>query len=309
MTAYLFDQYLGRGRSSGGDETRYVCPFCKDPDRTFSLSHTRKRFICFKGSCGVSGTLAYLASKLGFEYHETPLLSSIDQMRHRLWDVDSGVKPAPKIDEPVEVPPLKQIEPGCYAWDYLISRGLTSGDIYYNELSLSLKDGGRRIYFPQRDEVTGRINFWVARKYLPGHHKGRKYVNPGGSIKKRLLYRSHLINRNYPVAVCEGPISAILAGNAVATLGVLFSKEQVEEIAKLGTPILAAMDGEAFSKSLELARKLEPFGTPTTVVPMPAGTDPADLGRHNFLNLYVPKAFSLEPGTVADVKERLTRLW
>lgn len=307
MSHPVFEQYLGRGRPSGDGEFRYVCPFCKSAERTFSVNFTRGRFICFKGSCAKSGSLIYLASNLGFTYNDAPLLSSTDQLRHRLFTVDDGVTvAAPKIEEPVEVPPLKQIEPGCFAWDYLRSRGLTTNDIYFNELSLSERDRGRRIYFPQRDE-TGHVVFWIARKYIHGA-RGPKYVNPGGSIKKRLLYRSGVVDKDYPVSVCEGPISAIVAGNAVATLGVLFSKEQVAEIANLGAPILAAMDGEAFSESIKLARSLEPFGTPTKVVPLPAGTDPADIGRSNFL-WYVQQAFALEPGAIFDVRERLTRLW
>lgn len=309
----MFDQYLGPGRPSGGDgEFRYVCPFCRDPDPSLAVNYVRKRFICFRQSCGVKGHLSYLASKLGFSYDDVPLLSSTDQMRHRLWAVDDGTwDVAPKLEEPVEVPELKQIEPGSRAWEYLIGRGLTPHDVYFNELSLSPEDRGRRIYFPQRDE-RGRIVFWVARKYLPGHKTGRKYVNPGGSIKKRLLYRSNLIDRNYPVSVCEGPLSAIAAGNAVATLGVMFSDEQVAEIAGLGCPILSAMDGEAFTESIKLARKLEPYGVLAGVVPLPKGIDPADVIRHygrDAFEHYARQAFTLEPGAIEDVKARLNRLW
>lgn len=310
----LFDQYLGKGHSSGGNgEYRYVCPFCRDKDKTFAVNFVRKRFICFKASCGVRGDLSYLASKLGFSYDDVPLLSSTDQLRHRLWCVDSDEtwQLAPKLEEPVEVPELRQITPGCFAWDYLIGRGLTAEDIYYNELSLSPEDRGRKIYFPHRDE-RGEIVFWVARKYLPGHTKGRKYINPGGSIKKRLLYRSNLIDRSQPVSVCEGPLSAIAAGNAVATLGVLFSAEQVEAIADLGAPILSAMDGEAFTESIKLARKLEPYGIMAGVVPLPKDVDPADVVQHygrDAYQRYAALAFTLEPGAVADVRERMGRLW
>lgn len=310
----MFDQYLGAGKPSGGDgEFRYVCPFCRESDPSLAVNYIRKRFICFRASCGVKGHLSYLATKLGFTYDDIPVLSSIDQMRHRLWAVDDGSwEMAPKLEEPVVVPELKQIEPGTRAWQYLTDdRGLTPHDIYYNELSLSPEDRGRRIYFPQRDE-TGRIVFWVARKYLPGHRTGRKYVNPGGSIKKRLLYRSHLVDRNYPVSVCEGPLSAIAAGNAVATLGVMFSKEQVAAIAGLGCPILSAMDGEAFTESIKLARRLEPYGVLAGVVPLPRGVDPADVtrayGRQGY-DYYARQAFTLEPGAIAEVRERLSRVW
>lgn len=310
--ATIFDQYLGRGKPSGSEgEYRYVCPFCHEKDPSFSVNYVRGRFLCFRATCGVKGGLSYLASKLGFSYDETPILSSTDQMRHRLWAVDTGTWDiAPKLETPVEVPKLRQINPGCFAWDYLRGRGLSSDDIYYNELSLSPDDRGRRIYFPHRDE-NGRVVFWIARKYLPGHEKGRKYVNPGGAAKKRLLYRSTLVDLTKPVAVCEGPLSAIAAGNAVATLGVMFSKEQVEAIARLGCPILSAMDGEAFTESIKLARRLEPYGVMAGIVPLPRGTDPADILEkqgHGAFDSYIAQAFTLEPGVVADLRERMCRL-
>lgn len=307
----IFSQYLGKGRPSGGSgEYRYVCPFCKEKDPSFSVNFIRKRFLCFREKCGVKGDLSFLATKLGIHYDsDTPILSSIDQLRHRLWACDTGEwQIAPKLEEPIRVPELVQIEPNNYiAWNYLISRGLSPEDIYRNELSLSPEDRVPRIYFPQRDE-HGEFNFWVARKFMPGMTGGRKYVNPGGSIKKRLLYRSHLIDTNYPVSVCEGPISAIIAGNAVATLGVLFSKEQVAGIAKLGCPIYSAMDGEAFTKSIKLARDLEPHGVMAGIVPLPSGHDPASVGRA-WYDYYCQRAFTLEPGRIDVVRERLERVW
>jgi len=309
----IFDQFLGVGKPSGGEgEYRYVCPFCKEREPTFAINFIRKRFICFRGSCNVRGDLSYLASKLGFQYDDVPLLSSTDQLRHRLWCVDNDEtwEIAPKLEKPVEVPELRQITPTDHAWAYLIGRGLTPHDIYFNELSLSPVDRFRRIYFPHRDK-SGEIVFWVNRTYLLGS-RGRKYHNPGGSIKKRLLYRSNLIDLSQPVSICEGPLSAIAAGNAVATLGVLFSKEQVAAVANLGAPILSAMDGEAFTESLKLARKLEPYGVVASVVPLPRGFDPADLvqqgGRAAYQH-YVNAAFTLKPGEVADVRERSARLW
>jgi len=305
----LFDAKLGHGHPSGGSgEFRYICPFCGDPGRTLAVNYVRERFICFKASCAVKGGLSYLAVRLNLAYSDLPLLSSTDQLRNRLWAVDSGVQfnIAPKIEETVKVPELKQIQPSMYAWEYLRSRGLTEHDIYYNELSLSPEDRNTRIYFPHRDDL-GRIIYWVARKYLPNHKKGRKYINPGGSIKKTLLYRSSLVDRRYPVSICEGPLSAIAAGNAVATLGVDFSPEQVSAIAGLGSPILAAMDGEAFKYSVKLARKLEPYGIFAGIVPMPNGEDPASLGRATYYEC-VKSSFYLTPGEIQEIKERMGRL-
>lgn len=300
-----FEQRLGRGKPSGEyGEYRYRCPICQYKDPTLAVNYVTGKFICFWAGCGVKGHLSYLARRLGFAYDVEPLISSLDQLRFRLWNFGEEKKSA-KSFEPIKIPRgLRQIVPGTFAWDYLTNRGISEAEIYINELSIAEEDYGRRIYFLQRDEAQ-RIIYWVGRKYLPGT-PGPKYSNPGGSIKKNLLFRSHLIDRTRPVSVCEGPISAIVAGNAVATLGVLFSKEQVRAIASLGCPILCAFDGEAFSRSIELAKALDFYNVAAKVVPLPFGLDPADLGRL-WYDYFVSIAFTWEPGTLQHLRERLNR--
>lgn len=305
----LLDSALGAGYPSGGaGEYRYDCPLCRLGGRTLCVNYVRKRFICFHGRCQAAGSLAYLCSRIGIDYEEQPLLSSIDQLRHRLWGLEDGTsEAAPKIADDVHVPELRQIREGHPAWAYLRSvRNLTPHDIYYNQLSVSPEDRERYIYFPHHDE-NGRVVYWVKRKYLPGT-KGPKYRNPGASIKSKLLYRENLVDFAHPVIVVEGPLSAIAAGNAVATLGVKFSEEQVRLAASWGVPLYAAMDGEEFSRSVKFAEAVQKYGACCAVVPMPQGEDPNSLGWAAFYECLC-NSFVIEAGATTVERMRLARLW
>lgn len=296
---------LGRGRPSGGGdgEWRFNCPFCGENQQSFSVNFQREQYLCFRAQCGAKGSVEFLAKRLGVPYETACHPQDPNALRNRLLGLG---EPKAVVAPKVEMPELVPIQPGTEAWHYLMARGLTVEDIYLNELSVSPRDSFSRIYFPMRDPHTGEFCYWVARK-MRAETWGPKYINPGSSVKKTLLYRQHLINTNYPASACEGPLSAIVAGNAFATLGVKFSNEQIQAMVDLGCPILSAMDGEAFTYSLKLTKLLTGYGRESSVVPLPYLKDPADLGRATY-NWYVTQSFTMLPGEVSDLRHRLARL-
>jgi DNA primase len=117
--------------------------------------------------------------------------------------------------------------------------------------------------------------------------------------RKRRIYRYYDVLRGLrkkkfnSVVITEGTISAIRAGlNAVATYGKYVSPEQVEMLASLQTkadagPIsyIVALDGDALSYSMKLARRLFARGLQTSVVMLPDGHDPASLPKEEWLRL------------------------
>lgn len=300
MSKQQLDTVLGRSMSvSGGMEFRYNCPFCGDREFHLYVNYNVGKFLCWRGSCNVRGTVKYLCKRLGIEESSfSP--QPTDALRRRLI----GIKEAElKLEsKEVERPEgLRVVPPGTYAYDYLVERGIGWEDIQQNELSVTPKDGFARIYFPDYDD-RGRLRFWVARKYLTNTW-GPKYVNASGS--ERTVYRASLVDRSQPVLVCEGPISAIVAGNAVATYGVRVKEEQVVELLGLGAPRYdIAFDGDAFEHSLKLAERLNSEGVSVRVVTMPDGEDPASLGRTLFQQQFW---FDYTPGSTTPLRLRLNR--
>ncbi len=201
----------------------------------------------------------------------------------------------------LEEPVLREFRVGYApsAWDrvLLASRrgGFTVEELYATGLAQRSKQNGQpydrfrsRIMFPLAD-VRGRVLGFGARAM--GAEQKPKYLNTSDNDmyhKGLHLYGSDLARahatRAGEVILCEGYTDVIAfhqAGmrNAVAQMGTALTAEQVGELARMAQTVLLALDAdtagqEAMLKASGLAakRKLE-----LRVVPLPAGSDPADL--------------------------------
>ena len=185
------------------------------------------------------------------------------------------------------------------AWDrvLLASRrgGFTVEELYATGLAQRSKQNGQpydrfrsRIMFPLAD-VRGRVLGFGARAM--GAEQKPKYLNTSDNDvyhKGLHLYGSDLARAHATkageVILCEGYTDVIAmhqAGmrNVVAQMGTALTADQVGELARMAQTVLLALDAdtagqEAMLKASTLAakRKLE-----LRVVPLPTGSDPADL--------------------------------
>jgi DNA primase len=185
------------------------------------------------------------------------------------------------------------------AWDrvLLASRrgGFSEQELYATGLAQRSKENGRpydrfrsRIMFPLAD-VRGRVLGFGARAM--SEEQRPKYLNTsdndvyhkGLHVYGADLARAHA-TRAGEVIVCEGYTDVIAlhqAGrrNAVGLMGTALTGEQVGELARMAQTVLLALDSDSAGQeamlrasSLAAKRKLE-----LRVVPLPAGTDPAEL--------------------------------
>jgi DNA primase len=185
------------------------------------------------------------------------------------------------------------------AWDrvLLASRrgGFSVAELYATGLAQRSKQNGQpydrfrsRIMFPLTD-IRGRVLGFGARAM--GEEQRPKYLNTSDNDvyhKGLHLYGADLARphatRAGRVILCEGYTDVIAlhqAGmrNAVGSMGTALTGEQLGELARMAQTVLLALDAdsagqEAMLRAAGLAakRKLE-----LRVVPLPAGTDPADL--------------------------------
>jgi DNA primase len=185
------------------------------------------------------------------------------------------------------------------AWDRVLSGSLRGGfseaELYATGLAQRSQQNGRpydrfraRIMFPLAD-IRGRILGFGARAM---HEEQRpKYLNTSDNDvyhKGLHLYgadraRAHAARAGQTI-LCEGYTDVIAlsqAGtrNTVGLMGTALTTEQVSELARMAPTVLLALDAdsagqEAMLRAAGLAarRKLE-----LRVVPLPAGTDPAEL--------------------------------
>ncbi len=185
------------------------------------------------------------------------------------------------------------------AWDrvLLASRrgGFSEQELYATGLAQRSKENGRpydrfrsRIMFPLAD-VRGRVLGFGARamrdqqrpKYL--NTSDNEIYHKGLQLYGADLARAHA-TRAGEVIVCEGYTDVIALHQAgmrgtVGLMGTALTAEQVGELARMAQTVLLALDADSAGQeamlrasSLAARRKLE-----LRVVPLPAGTDPAEL--------------------------------
>ena len=185
------------------------------------------------------------------------------------------------------------------AWDRVLrpraAGGFSEQELYATGLAQRSKENGQpydrfrsRIMFPLAD-VRGRVLGFGARAMR--EEQRPKYLNTsdndvyhkGPHLYGADLARAHAA-RAGEVILCEGYTDTIAlhqAGmrNAVGLMGTALTGEQVGELARMAQTVLLALDADSAGQeamlrasSLAAKRKLE-----LRVVPLPAGTDPAEL--------------------------------
>jgi DNA primase len=185
------------------------------------------------------------------------------------------------------------------AWDRVLLASRTGGfseqELYATGLAQRSKENGRpydrfrsRIMFPLAD-VRGRVLGFGARAMR--EEQRPKYLNTSDNDiyhKGLQLYGADLARapaaKAGEVIVCEGYTDVIALHQAgmrgtVGLMGTALTGEQVGELARMAQTVLLALDADSAGQeamlrasSLAARRKLE-----LRVVPLPAGTDPAEL--------------------------------
>lgn len=284
---------IENGESS--DDTRYrltVNPFKRESHGVFSNSGF---FFCF--NCGAKGTVDTLLKRLGLKFEaDAP---SWERILKALWDVSAlptdTTQPVEVTTFPCEVFLPK---PGMESYKYITEdRNISVEEVVEYGIRVGTQRYRERFFLPSYNE-DGDMDFYVARAFTKDAF-GPKYLAAPNMPRKRRIYRYYEVIRALrkrtfkSVVITEGTISAIKAGpNAVATYGKYVSPEQVEMLASIQSkanagPIqyIVALDGDALSYSMRLARRLFSRGLDTSIVMLPDGHDPASLPHEEWLRL------------------------
>jgi DNA primase len=184
------------------------------------------------------------------------------------------------------------------AWDRLVGasrrEGLGEAELLEAGLAQRSQRGGlidrfrARIMFPLADG-RGRVLGFGARATAPDQQP--KYLNSAdGAVyhKGRHLYAAHLAraaaSRAGEVILCEGYTDVLAlhqAGlaNAVGLMGTALTAEQVAELGRMASRVELALDADSAGQQamLRAAQMAQGRKVELRVVPLPEGTDPADL--------------------------------
>jgi DNA primase len=179
---------------------------------------------------------------------------------------------------------------GGFGEDELLSVGLVQRS---RERPGSVYDRFRsRITFPLSD-MRGRVLGFGARAM--GESQGPKYLNTSENDvyhKGRHLFGGHLARteaaKSGTVVLCEGYTDVIAmhqAGlrSAVGLMGTALTEDQLSELGRMAPVVALALDADSAGQDamLRAARLAGKRRLELRVVPLPVGTDPADLVQQN----------------------------
>jgi len=284
---------LGPPIITNSDEVRFNCfrSDCgthEDSGYHLYLNPTKGKYFCQR--CQRGGSLDSLAKILALPKPEKSLTMWSKIINGFLFG-----NPAEEIpsEERAQLPlDYNQVVSGTQAYKYLLGRGVTWQKILRYELGFGSKilselskesqrlyAGKNRIIFPDFDR-RGNVVYWVARTY--GNHKA-KYKNAHVSRDDKIynLGRIQMMGFTDRVVICEGPLSAIMAGyDSVATYGKYITGAQIQKLvnAKFGEYIVA-IDGDAVSSAVSLATRLWKRGCNVRMVKFNKDEDPASVAQ------------------------------
>lgn len=291
---------LGEYKSAGGGlEVRFNCPECVKrrhqsgiPDREQKLYVNFSRGVFFCQRCFWKGSIDYLYKSLG-------LIKTLPKGVLEILPTNLAEEVGIDKDDPVEpsgsigVPDTSQDFAGTDAWLWLWKRLQSIGiEELYELMSETVFRRGVKKYWHRVficDVYRGETRYWQARTYLDGVKP--KYLSPWGISRNEVLFNQQYVE-DYscdPVIICEGMLSAIVAGrDAVATYGRVVTTGQLEMLSGLDCRefiIAAESDPDAKKDASKVAEGLQRRGKKVYILEMPKGEDPASLGRSVFRSM------------------------
>lgn len=269
-------------RKSGSlpGEYQCICPSCGE--RTFYVNLISRKFICFRETCGIKGSLNDEGCS---EITYSPSLLELKKAVHGLFS-RSRLEPEPLnldlFSDPITKNSMKDIP---FAMEYLKRRKFSIEDIFRYRLRI-----GKKYYDRENEKVVkvwqNRIIFPFYDTDTPLYAIGRsyngmnpKYLNTKGE-KSVVVYNIDKI-KNRTCIICEGLISSIFAEkysgiSAVCILGCYISEFQFYQIRSAVDKVYISLDGGVDVKSM--CDRFMKSGCETYFVDLPKGVDPDECG-------------------------------
>ena len=294
---------LGPPILTNSDEVRFCCfkSVClnsntKDTKYHMFVNPHNGRYFCHR--CDKGGKLSYLLKSLGLPTENDPLSAWSQIINSFIYGTPRDTwEDTPRARAPIDM--YKMLD-GSEAMQYCLNRGITPARLEFYDVGIGtarmmeipkekkgLYAGAGRVVFPDYSK-SGDIVYWVARSYT-GRHPA-KYKNAEVPRVDQIFNLGRLEKRGYKnrLIICEGPISAILAGyDAVCTYGKHVSGEQVQRLIDFkANEYIIAFDGDAIPTGVSLASRLFMRGAPVRFIKFDRPEDdPASVGTDRMREL------------------------
>ena len=242
-----------------GSELLFTCPACRHHKRKLSVNLDKNAFKCW--ICDYRGrSLRHLIRRFGThtqlqKWDQISSRSDLSQFDVLFMDPGRNCD-RQKLSLPREFQTLtsrKIPATGQYAYNYLLSRGLTRSDIVRWKIGYCFSGEYRnRIIIPSFDD-DGDVNYFIARSYTKDSYK---YKNPRAS--KDIVFNELYVDWNKDLTLVEGTFDAIVAGNSIPILGstLRYDSRLIQKIVLNDTPVYMALDPDAAAKERKIISTL-----------------------------------------------------
>jgi len=290
--------------SKDNPEIAIWCPFCKNNNKQklkMIVNVDKQLFHCFV--CNTKGkSIPFLIKNINENYYNESKNFFVDNSVHmnNEWsDLLNLIydKQIEEVEVPVEIPEgfllcalnKNSIDPDVRdVINYALNRGCTEHKMWLLRLGVSTHPKFRRsLIIPSLDE-NGEINFYTCRRIDASTNDMSKYINCHAS-RVKIIFNDININWKKPLTIVEGPLDLLKTNdNATCLLGSSLPRDSAlfRKIVKNQTPVILALDHDAYNKSLKIADDLMKYNIDVSIIDTSSEKDVGDMSLETFQQLY-----------------------
>ncbi len=282
------------------------CPFCSNPNQhklKMVLNVNKGVYHCWV--CNAKGaSIPFLIKKLSPQYYERSLEyfphKTQSQTDNEWKNILQGLSDNPTLLETVEQAILPNGFELCAlnlesrnpdvrdVVNYLQRRGCSEHKMWMLRLGVSRDSNFHRMLIIPSFNQHGDLNFYTCRKIDASTFDNFKYKNCD-IHKKNIVFNELLIDWKQPLTLVEGPLDLLKTNdNATCLLGSTLAKDSAlfKKIVENKTPIILALDHDAYSKALKIAQDLMYYDIEVKMMDTSGAKDVGDMDEKMFEEYY-----------------------
>ncbi len=171
--------------------------------------------------------------------------------------------------------------------NYVLNRGCSEHKMWMLRLGVSRDSNFHRMLIIPSFDKNGILNYYTCRKIDASTRDSTKYKNCEIS-KKTIIFNELLIDWRLPLTLVEGPLDLLKTNdNATCLLGSSLPVDSLlfRRIVENKTPIVLALDNDAYVKAIRIAEDLMSYDVDVKIVDTSGAKDVGDMTIEMFQDL------------------------
>ena len=190
-------------------------------------------------------------------------------------------------------------------FSYALKRGFNKHKLFMLRAGYSKDTAYRRFLIIPSIDSKGDLNFFTSRKIDANTSDSYKYKNSKVS-KKNIIFNEVNIDWTKELVLVEGPLDLIKTpDNATCLLGSSLTEDMLlfKKISKNRTPIVLALDADAYGKTIKIAKSMVAYGLDVKIADTRGAEDIGDMSREKVRQIVSEaKTYNLEDNLLNKIK-------